>query len=330
MFLRIFVPLDGSPVAEGALDMAALLARRVTMTTPNLEPTIILFRAVDLALWLDIDIEQARSKAAAAAVAYLEEQAQHLRDEGLIVEVAVRLGSPVEEILEQSLARRADLIVMTTHGRTGLARWALGSVAERVARTAAMPVLLIPEAAAGFAAPDGAAIMSNPRILVPLDGSAGAEAALRPAIELASLLGAEVRLLYVFIPRFEQDAGKEGAPPWDWGRRRVHHVERYLMRKAEEIQQAGVKARWSLGYGMPGPRIIAEAQEHQAHLIVMTTQGRGGVKHWQLGQVAEEVLRHGRLPVLLTSVHVTVAETYNEAVYLPLSAQAQHDHGGIR
>lgn len=308
MFLRIFVPLDGSPVAEGALDMAALLARRATRTTPNLEPTMILFQALDLALWLGIDIEQARSKAAASAVAYLEEQAQQLRDEGLTVEIAVRLGSPVEEILEQALARQADLIVMTTHGRTGLARWALGSVAERVARAAAVPVLLIPEAAVGRATPDGAATSNLPRILVPLDGSAGAEAALRPAMGLAALLGAEVRLLYVFIPRFEEEVGKEAAHGWDWGRRRVHHVERYLTRQAEKIQQAGVKARWSLGYGMPGPKIIAEAQEHQANLIVMATRSHSDLSRSRLGCTVEEVVHHGKLPILLMAGANSTAE----------------------
>jgi nucleotide-binding universal stress UspA family protein len=300
MFLRIFVPLDGSPLAEGAVGFAALLARQSKRARPVIEPTVILFRAIDLALWLEIDGEQARSRAAEGAVAYLEEQARQLRSEGLTVETAVRLGSPVEEILEQSMACQADLIVMTTHGRTGLARWALGSVAERVAREAAVPVLLIPGVALTLlAAPSDAAVTPVPRILVPLDGSARAEAALPAAIELASLLEAEVRLLYVFIPRFEEEPGIRGFRSWDSGRRRVHQMERYLTRKAEEVKQAGVQARWSLGYGMPGPKIIAEAQEHQVNLIVMTTQGREGLTRWRLGQVAEQVLRQGRLPILL-------------------------------
>lgn len=309
MFLRILVPLDGSPLAERALDMSTLLAQRAAARDARFEPLVILFRAVDLSLWLDLDIENARAQAMETTARYLEEQARPLWEAGITVETAVRLGNAAEEIVEQAMARQADLIVMSTHGRSGLAHWALGSVAERVVRSAPVPVLLIPDAA-----PTTLPVTSAPasphqaRILVPLDGSTAAEAAIRPAIELASLLDAELRLLYVFIPRFEPEAGTEEPRAWDLGRRRVHQIERYLTRKAEEIQQAGVKARWGLGYGMPGAKITANAREHHVDVIVMTTQGRGGLVRWRLGQVAEEVLQQGRMPILLTPVQAAPAQ----------------------
>lgn len=301
MFLRIFVPLDGSPRAERALGLAALLAQQTPLGERPFEPLLILFRAVDLSPWLDLDDrEEARVRATEAANRYLEKLAQRLRDQGVTVETAVRVGNPAEVILEQTMARRVELIVMSTHGRSGLARWALGSVAERVARSAPVPVLLLPDAApATTLAAEVQQAGRMPQVLVPLDGSNKAEAALPPAIGVARLLHAEIRLLYVFVPKFEEYSLEEAHRTWDAGRRRVHQIERYLMRQAERIKRAGVNAHWTFGYGMPGAKIIETAHTQQVSLMVMTTQGRGGLVRWRLGSVTEEALHSGRLPVLL-------------------------------
>lgn len=301
MFLRIFVPLDGSPRAERALDMAAWLARQTRDCEPTLEPLLILFQAVELSPWLDLDDrEDERTRATEAATRYLEERAGPLRSQGITVEIAVRLGNPAETILEQTMARQVELIVMSTHGRSGLARWALGSVAERVARSVPVPMLLLPDAA-----PTSQMVQrvqqtgSVPQILVPLDGSAKAEAALPAATRIARLLHAAVRLLYVFVPKFEERSLEETHRTWDAGRRQVQQAERYLTRQAEILSQAGVKAHWAFGYGMPGAKIIETAHSQQVSLLVMTTQGRGGLVRWRLGSVTEEVLHAGGLPVLL-------------------------------
>ena len=303
MFLRIFVPLDGSTFSEQALEIAALLARREGTSESPQKPLVILFQAVDVSSWLWLEGEPTHAQARQAATAYLEKQAERLRAQGITVEIAVRLGNPAEEILAQTVARQAEVIVMSTHGRSGLARWALGSVAERVARAAPVPVLLIPGVPVSAPADTSEQLLpSISRVLVPLDGSATAEAALQPAIALARLFEAEVRLLYVFIPRFEEQSVLEHHRSWDAGRRRVHQVERYLMRKVDEIKREGAKARWTLGYGMPASQILSDAREHQVGVIVMTTQGHGGLGRWRLGRVAEEVIHQGRMPVLLAAV----------------------------
>lgn len=303
MFLHIFVPLDGSAQAERALDLAALLARQTRTLEPALEPLLILFQAVDLSPWLDLDDRQGeRTRATEAATRYLEVQARRLRSQGITVETAVRQGHPADDILEQTMARQVELIVMSTHGRSGLARWALGSVAERVARSVSVPLLLLPDAApATTIALEIESTEAMPQMLVPLDGSAKAEAILPAAIEMARLLHAEVRLLYVFVPRFEECNLEETQHRWDTGRRRVHQIERYLMRQATIIQRAGIKAHWTLEYGMPGAKIIDTAYSYQVSLMAMTTQGRGGLVRWRLGSVTEEVLHAGLLPVLLFS-----------------------------
>jgi nucleotide-binding universal stress UspA family protein len=300
MFLRLFIPLDGSPLAERVLPLATTLAQRTAASKPTLEPLLMLFRAVDPSPWLDLPGGGARAQALETATHYLEVQAEALRKAGLTVETAVRLGHPAEEILEQVMGRQAELVVMSTRGRSGMTRWALGSVAERVVRTAPVPALLLPEAAPttlGQFEPPGAA--PPLRLLVPLDGSVTAEAALGPGMELAQLLEAELWLLYVFVPHYEEVGISESQRAWEAGRRRVQQVEGYLLSKMEVAQQAGVRARWTLGSGMPAAKIIEEAHTHQVSLIVMTTQGRGGLVRWRLGSVAEEVIHSGRLPVMV-------------------------------
>ncbi len=301
MFLRILVPLDGSTRAERALELAAALAQHSRTHEPSIESLLILFQALDLSPWLDVDNrEDERARATEAATRYLEEQAKRLRNQGMVIETAVRLGNPAEAILEESLERQVGLVVMSTHGRSGLTRWALGSVAERVARSAPVPVLLLPDAAAAMTLASELQPTAIPhQILVPLDGSARGEMAVPAAIEIARLLHAAVRLFYVFVPKFEETSLEEAHRNWDAGRRRVHQIERYLMRQAEVVQHAGVKVHWSFGYGMPGAKIIDTAHSHHISLIVMTTQGRGGLVRWRLGSVTEEVLHYGSLPVLL-------------------------------
>ena len=301
MLLRILVPLDGSPLAERATAIATeLTAQRLAFSRPEHEPLVILFRAVDPSPWLDLPGGGARTQALDAAAHYLQEQAAGLRNKGFTVETAVRLGHPAAELLEQVTARQVDLVVMSTHGRSGLARWALGSVAERVARSAPVPVLLLPAAApATLIARDAQGATLMPRLLVPLDRSARAEAALPTALELARLLQAELRLLSLLVPNLEEDGTEQKERAWDAGPQAVQQVEHYLQRHAEAAQQTGVTVRWSIGFGLPGDKIIAEAHTHQVQLIVMTTQGRGGLVPWRLGKVAEEVIHHGRLPVLL-------------------------------
>lgn len=144
MFHRIVVPLDGSKLAERALERATELARAVNVP-------IHLVRVIDLgridgkgslvwglspwALQRALDEEQQDS------LAYLERTSQRLKDRGVAVFAEVRHGNAPDEIV--ATAMEDDLIVMSTHGRGGLARWFLGSVAESVARQASGPVMLI-------------------------------------------------------------------------------------------------------------------------------------------------------------------------------------------
>ena len=140
MYKRILVPLDGSQLAEQALPHAAIHARQfgaeivlLKVLGPLPEPSMSSPRVM-------------RSAAAASAQLareYLEGVAAGLREEGIPVEVAAVEGKPYVQIIRFAEENEIDLIAMSTRGHSGLSRWLLGSVADRVARGATVPLLLI-------------------------------------------------------------------------------------------------------------------------------------------------------------------------------------------
>jgi nucleotide-binding universal stress UspA family protein len=139
---RIMVPLDGSSVAEQVLPPAISVAQA-------LDAEIVLFRVPiahisgslsgDWALPLEGTLETANG----IAGVYLDSVAEHLREQGIEVSTAMRMGGVANVIIEYAEANEIDLIAMCTHGRTGLARWTLGSVADRVLRAGHIPLLLV-------------------------------------------------------------------------------------------------------------------------------------------------------------------------------------------
>ncbi|MCD6290533.1 MAG: universal stress protein [Anaerolineae bacterium] len=144
-FKRILVPLDGSPLSERALPAAAALAEKF-------DGRLILLHVLDIptptlpALYPEIAIgwvEEAREQAHREAQRYLEKLRAALEEQGLGVEVLLRDTSPAEDILDVATTGGVDLIVMSTHGQGGLARWTFGSVADKVARHSPCPVLLV-------------------------------------------------------------------------------------------------------------------------------------------------------------------------------------------
>jgi nucleotide-binding universal stress UspA family protein len=133
MFNKILVPLDGSSLAEGILPQVEYVAE---LTGAE----VCLLRVAYVHALPGVDPTELEVKVVEEAETYLQGIADDLEEKGLKTSVHVRYGHVAEEILEQ--ANRADLVAMTTHGRTGLRRWALGSVADRVLNHCPKPVLL--------------------------------------------------------------------------------------------------------------------------------------------------------------------------------------------
>ena len=139
---RIMVPLDGSSVAEQVMPPATLVAQA-------LDAEIVLFRVPIAHIsgslsgdWV-LPLEGTLGAANEIAGVYLNRVAEHLREQGIKVSKATRTGGVANVIIEYAEANAIDLIAMCTHGRTGLARWTLGSVADRVLRAGRIPLLLV-------------------------------------------------------------------------------------------------------------------------------------------------------------------------------------------
>ena len=136
MYTRILVPLDGSTLGEAILPHARDLAQ-------GCGAELVLLRVAFAPIFPGTEPVDAQAAAIQEAETYVETVAKVLRDRGLKVEAKVRYGDPVNEILDHVTWGHIDLIAMATHGRTGLTRLVLGSVAERVLRRTFVPVLLV-------------------------------------------------------------------------------------------------------------------------------------------------------------------------------------------
>jgi len=214
------------------------------------------------------------------------------------VSFSVGKGRAAEVIIAKAVAEKKTLIIMATHGRSGFNRWLLGSVAEKVLRGSANPLLMVRAKAEAKA--EGAAPLKS--ILVPLDGSNLAENVLPAALEIAKKLNIEIVLFRAFnVPYTVFGAVRDHLPIVDelLGGIKAEARE-YLERKAEELKKQGAKkVSYVLGQGASADQIISMGRKTPDNLIAMCTHGWSGVKGWALGNITETVVRHSGDPVLI-------------------------------
>ena len=185
-----------------------------------------------------------------------------------------------------------DLIVMGTHGRRGLRRLLLGSVAEEVLRTANCPVLTV------RGTDSSKSIEPIQRILVPFDFSDDSESALTAARDLAATFGSHIDLVHVVTPPIA--AGPVGMPlsgPVYYDI--TSDLETSLGRRAAEAADSEVAVESHVLTGVPGQRITQLAEDLGSDLIVIGSHGLTGLRHFLLGSVAERVVRTAECPVLV-------------------------------
>jgi nucleotide-binding universal stress UspA family protein len=278
MFERILVPLDGSDTAEAALAYVALLPSD---------------RARLLAVECDRVDLSAVCTAARDCKAYLEALAAPLRDHGRDVDTLVAFGNPAEQIL--ALAAAADLVVMGSHGHGGVRRFVLGSVADEVARHAPVPVMIV---RGGPGSPPAVRVT---RIVVPLDGSELAEQAVPVAAAVAADLGVPVHLMRVLdvdALRATVQAGIHAAAAYLRSQEEIQrYAEEYLAEQVQQLRNRDLTATAEVLTGSPAVTLLDAIRPDD--LVVMTTHGRGGVRRWLLGSVADKLVRAAAAPVLL-------------------------------
>ena len=291
VYRSILIPLDGSVLAERALAVAASLAARMQSDLHIVH--VQRERIVDEIPTYGLSGEAAH----AAAEQYVHATADRLRaNQGGNVSGTVLEGSASSAVVGHAESVGADLIVMSSHGRTGASRFWLGSVADAVMRAAKVPGLMVRA--------DGARQPSLfERILVPLDGSELAEAVLPHAIAIAKLEKARVHLLQV-EERAEDlrlSVWAIASPEPDDLPARLASADRYLhhvMARFESEWKPATVSVEARGAHRVGEAIAQVAVERESDLIAMATHGRGASR-MLIGSVADKVIRGTECSVLL-------------------------------
>jgi nucleotide-binding universal stress UspA family protein len=299
MYSKILVPLDASKTAENVLPLVRCFARA-------LQVPVELLGVVDIA-------EMARHVTAdqGSMIRTLVDDVNRKFDAYLMkvqknfpsgqVQCAVQNGNAAEAIIESAAREERTLIAMATHGRSGLDRWLLGSVAEKVLRGAINPTLVVRAKEEKNPAWEMATLK---RVVVPLDGSELSERILPHVEALAKQLDLEVILLSVYGGPLTAGGTADGF--YNTGQLdalvaglRAETVT-YLAIRSEELKWKGVeKVSFVAKEGLAADEIIATARESSDTLIAMCTHGRSGMQRWVLGSVTETVVRHSDNPVLV-------------------------------
>jgi nucleotide-binding universal stress UspA family protein len=216
-------------------------------------------------------------------------------EQGLAVDVALREGDAAGEVLREATARQADLVVLGTHGRGGFQHLVLGSVAEKVLRRCACPVLTVPARAA-----EAPLRVPFARLLCALDFSPASLEALRYALALAQEANAELLLLHV-IEELPEAEPSVYSPLFDVPgyRRALESAARARLRAlVPDEARAWCRPSELVGHGKAWREVLHVAREQQADLIAMGVQGRGALDLALFGSTAHHVIRGGACPVL--------------------------------
>ena len=298
MYKKILVPLDGSKTAEHVLPYARCFAR-------SLQIPVELLAVVD-------GTEMTRNISAAEGLfldTLIEDETRRYDDylKGIAknfpsgcVQYRVETGKAAELIIESAATGKSKLIAMATHGRSGLNRWLVGSVAEKVLRAAANPLLLV----RGKEETPRWNMVALKSIVVPLDGSELAESILPYVEQVAKNLDLEVVLLRVYALRYGTYSSGQGF--YDatqietfLASLRVEALD-YLEGIAADLKKRGLeKVFVVVKEGLDADEIIGFACHVPDSLVAMCSHGRSGVKRWVFGSVTETVVRHSGDPVLV-------------------------------
>lgn len=303
MYKRVLVPLDGSELAEVVFSYTTELAAR-------LELDLVLLHVVDPHERDLVPLHRAYVERAAEVLRRQSEELQKKagiqpKGEGVAARGELAVGHPAEEILECALRHDIDLILMATHGRSGIKRWALGSVADKVLRVSKIPVCLV---RAGLSEEIIHDKWPSITMLVSLDGSELAELVIPHVEALAKQLGpklVDVVLLRVCEPpvvssdypptadlTWEEHQAREMARP-------TTVCEEYLAGVQERLEGVGLRVRSVVLKGKPADEITEYCRSNRVDLIVMSTHGRSGISRWAYGNVADRVLAGICSPIFL-------------------------------
>ncbi len=305
--MRVLLPLDGSELSEVALAYAKELVGTMKLElilfhvcTPGSGETLPIYRAY---------IQQHVDALLRDAKGIIKKYGTDKELKTVDVEGKVAVGYPAEQIIQYAIERKVNLILMTTHGSSGVKQWAMGSVADKVLHASTVPVWLVRSNIPKEAASDK---LLKRSLLVPLDGSKLAEAVL-PYVEVAAKhRGAElidVELLVVCEPpMFAFGYTGPGLPM-----KRQEAVDEevayskklakeYLAIVKKRLEKLGIAVQTKIIVGKPATEIVNYANANPSKLIVIATHGRSGISKFaygSFGSVAQKVLHEVTSPMLI-------------------------------
>jgi nucleotide-binding universal stress UspA family protein len=282
MFKRIVVPLDGSPRAAEALECARTLAQasHASLTLLHVEP------------W-GTPVESTRRDHLD-----LDALVERFRADGLDAHALMRYDDPEDGIALTATLESADLVVLVPHLRAGMDALVHPSVTTRLLTRSPTPLLIFPDAMPSIGATP---LLADPaaRILVPLDGSQRAEAALPLAMELARSSDRELLLARASSPPTYPSVPELSIPSGDSTLANRQEAERYLEDAATRARDAGLRARTLVLAGPPEAELTALLATEPIGLVVLSTHGRTGAARLLLGSVARHLIYHATMPLIV-------------------------------
>lgn len=307
-YTRIILPLDGSDTSEQAIPLARGMALQLSLPIKLVYAVEPDSPAITQSLYSNRRWMEPASDREERARDYLEMISSQLSADGLQVEAAIPHREPAGGIVEEASLDPQALIVITSHGRSGLARWWLGSVADKVLHLSDNPVLVMRTREQPFRSPDE--LLG--RLIVPLDGSELAELVLPHVAHLASGMGLPVTLLQITPPEEEYyrfaAMGPGLAPAAVPTTSSITEIVQVVAQEASSylddvksrlISQGVQSVETHVSQGNPADVIVDRVSGDDGGLVAMTTHGRSGVGRMMLGSVAERVIRQSGCPVLV-------------------------------
>ena len=310
MYSRILTPLDGSSLSEQVLpyvrQLAFGLAAPMTLITVVEPVTPTIGRSLNPEAYE----YESETHLEDHAVSYLTGVVSGLREGRLDVSMVTSSGTPAQEIVAEAERVPGTLIAMSGHGRAGVARWWLGSVADRVLHLTTNPLLIVRSDEDNVSADVPGQERRFNRVVLPVDGSALAEEIIPFIVPVARELDLPVELVRV-MPTWDEYLRQAAAPEFynpafeSMAESMAAQVEedanRYLEQLKTRLQQEGIgTVEVAPAPGRPGCLDNRRSQPRLLdRLVAMTTHGRSGVGRWVMGSVADRVVRNSGSPVLL-------------------------------
>jgi len=283
VYRKMLVLLDGSKLAEVVFTYAQEVSARMNI---NLE-------------LLHVCSPQ-EAEQLAMRKAYMEHMAEKLQQTAcdlrskIGIEVSespikvvgkVVVGYPAEEILKYADENDTDLIMLSTHGRSGIRAWDIGNVANKVIHASKVPIWLVPSELREEIIYDK---LPRRLMIIPLSGSQLSEAVIPHALNIAKQRGTEADIIFVYVADIRASMYN-----YDYMRRQKEEIEekqKYLEDMVKAVEQDGIKARTELLLGDPAEALINFVKDNPAQLIVMATHGHSGLSSMIFGSVTENIL----------------------------------------